>query len=187
MRASDPVFTIDQQSFSGHAPRKMRSRRRFRGNHLQHSNGHLTISEVERLIKAASYIGRYGYRDSTMILLAYGHGFRVSELINLKWSHIDFDEGTVVVSRLKNGLETVHPLSQREKDSLRYLERHGPESEFVFVSGRKGPLTVSIVHRMVKRAGEEAGLRYPLQPSMLQKARGFDLASASSSYSSTQH
>ena len=42
---------------------------------------YLTADEVERLMAAArSRPSRYGQRDATMILLAYRHGLRVSEL-----------------------------------------------------------------------------------------------------------
>ena len=41
---------------------------------------HLTEEEVERLMKAARETGRYGERDAALILLAYRHGLRVSEL-----------------------------------------------------------------------------------------------------------
>ena len=44
---------------------------------------HLTEAEVERLVKAASG-NRYGHRDSTMILIAFRHGLRASELIDLR-------------------------------------------------------------------------------------------------------
>ena len=46
---------------------------------------HLTEDEVERLMKAARETGRYGERDAALILLAYRHGFRVSELVALTW------------------------------------------------------------------------------------------------------
>lgn len=44
----------------------------------------LTEAEVERLMKAASD-NRYGHRDSTMLLLAFRHGLRASELVDLRW------------------------------------------------------------------------------------------------------
>lgn len=186
MRPENTVPTIDRRSLSSHINRKMRQRRR-KVSYSQPQNDCLTANEVERLIKAAHYVGRYGQRDATLILLAYRHGFRVSELINLKWSHIDFDTGTVLVSRFKNGRETVHPLTKREMQSLQELERCSTGSEFVFVSNQKGRLSTSTIHRMVRRAGEEAGLRHPVQPYMLHQARGFDLATATSTPSATHH
>ena len=45
---------------------------------------HLTEREVARLIEAAKQ-NRYGHRDATMVLLAYRHGLRASELCDLRW------------------------------------------------------------------------------------------------------
>ncbi|MCZ6517020.1 MAG: tyrosine-type recombinase/integrase, partial [Gammaproteobacteria bacterium] len=50
---------------------------------------HLTEAEVEALIKAAGAAGRHRERDRTLILVAYTHGLRVSELISLQWSQVD--------------------------------------------------------------------------------------------------
>ena len=49
-------------------------------NRERRTREHLTPQEVEKLIRAASRAGRYGHRDATLILLAYRHGLRVSEL-----------------------------------------------------------------------------------------------------------
>ena len=54
----------------------------------------LTGEEVERLRKAAGdRLGRHPHRDGTMILLAYRHGLRVTELVGLRWDMIDLDQG----------------------------------------------------------------------------------------------
>ncbi|WP_409334549.1 tyrosine-type recombinase/integrase [Bradyrhizobium jicamae] len=37
---------------------------------------------------------RYGHRDSTMILVAYRHGLRASELVDLRWDQVDFENAT---------------------------------------------------------------------------------------------
>src|ERR1700720_1429830 len=63
---------------------------------------HLTPSEVEKLIEAAKS-NRYGLRDSVMILVAYRHGFRASEVCDLEWSAIDFARAELHVSRKKGG------------------------------------------------------------------------------------
>lgn len=46
---------------------------------------HLSSKEMARLINAARKVGRHGYRDATMILVAYRYGLRISELISLRW------------------------------------------------------------------------------------------------------
>jgi integrase len=49
---------------------------------------HLTETEIEKLIEAAK-TNRHGHRDSTMVLVAYRHGLRASELCELSWDDID--------------------------------------------------------------------------------------------------
>jgi hypothetical protein len=66
------------------------------------SREHLTPSEVEKLIEAAK-TNRYGHRDATMLLVAYRHGLRASELCELEWSQVDFNSATLHVRRAKNG------------------------------------------------------------------------------------
>jgi site-specific recombinase XerD len=48
--------------------------------------------EVEHLIAAARQ-NRYRHRDATMILIAYRHGLRVSELCALRWNQVNFEHG----------------------------------------------------------------------------------------------
>src|SRR5215510_8902469 len=63
---------------------------------------HLTPDEVERLIEAAK-TNRHGHRDATMLLVAYRHGLRASELCGLEWSQVDFPGTTLHVRRSKIG------------------------------------------------------------------------------------
>ncbi len=70
---------------------------------------HLTEAEVERLMKAASG-NRYGHRDATMVLVAYRHGLRASELVDLRWDQVDFRTATLHVRRVKKGTPSTHPI-----------------------------------------------------------------------------
>jgi type 1 fimbriae regulatory protein FimB/type 1 fimbriae regulatory protein FimE len=81
----------------------------------------LTEGEVERIVKAAD-----NDRDKLMILMAYRHGLRVSELINIRWRQLDLEGGRFEVVRLKGSENSVHPLSGREIRGLRKLRRALP-------------------------------------------------------------
>jgi type 1 fimbriae regulatory protein FimB/type 1 fimbriae regulatory protein FimE len=140
------------------------------------SREYLTTEEVDQLAIAAKSIGRHGHRDSTMIVLAFRHGLRVSELIAIRWDMIDLKQGILHVSRLKNGVASTHPLRGPELRALRKLKRDYPDTPYVFVTERKGPLTASNVRKIVSRAGKKAELGMSIHPHMLRHSTGFKLA-----------
>jgi site-specific recombinase XerD len=140
------------------------------------SREYLTAEEVDKLGTAARSVGRHGHRDSTLILVAFRHGLRVSELVALRWDMVDLKQGLMHVSRLKNGVNSTHPLRGPELRSLRKLSRDYPDTPYVFVTERKGPLTASAVRKIITRAGELAKLGMPIHPHMLRHSTGYKLA-----------
>ena len=140
------------------------------------SREYLTSDELVALQKAARRVGRHGHRDATIILLSYRHGLRVSEAISLRWDHINLKQGTIHVTRVKNGVDSVHPLSGAEIRALRRLRREYPDTPFLFSSERRGPLTASAIRKMITRAGAKAELGFPAHPHMLRHSTGFALA-----------
>jgi integrase len=81
---------------------------------------YLTEREVERLMKAAGN-NRHGHRDATMILMAFRHGLRASELCSLRWEQVDLVHGRLHVHRLKNGMpsewDAFRPSTDRHRTS----------------------------------------------------------------------
>jgi len=139
---------------------------------------YLTESEVERLIEGCQG-NRRPHRDATMILLAFRHGLRASELCDLQWTQVDFEAGTLAVTRVKNGTPATHPLTGRELRALRRLHREVEgQSPFVFVSERGSPMTTSNFAKLITKACEAAGLKIKAHPHMLRHACGFALANA---------
>ena len=136
---------------------------------------YLTPTEVERLLRATKG-NRWGHRDATMILVAYRHGLRASELADLRWDQIDFATATLHVRRVKQGSPSTHPILGDELRMLRRLQREQePRSPFVFTSERSSPFTTAGFARMVERAGEAAKLGFKAHPHMLRHACGFAL------------
>jgi type 1 fimbriae regulatory protein FimB/type 1 fimbriae regulatory protein FimE len=156
-------------------------------NRDRRSREHLTPDEVNKLIAAAGELGRHGHRDAALILLAYRHGLRVSELIALRWDQCDLKLGHLHVARLKNGVASTHPLRGPELRALRRLQRDYPASAYVFTTERKGPLTDGAVRKIVARAGQAAKLGFPVHPHMLRHACGFKLANEGHDTRSIQH
>jgi type 1 fimbriae regulatory protein FimB/type 1 fimbriae regulatory protein FimE len=136
---------------------------------------YLTHDEVLMLIEAARSTGRHGHRDATLILVAYAHGLRPGEIVNLRWCDVDFESKMIKVVRLKNGQESMHSLDADELHALHELGR-AAGIDHVFCSERKGRLAQRAVHAIIARAGQLAGMEFSVHPHMLRHARGHKLA-----------
>ena len=150
---------------------------------------YLTEREIEKLMDAASG-NRWGHRDATAILLAYRHGLRASELVELRWDDIDFQAGKLHVRRAKGGDASVHPIGGKELRALRRLQRETPEgarTEYVFVSERLSPLSVAGYQRMVARTGAAAGFPFLVHSHMLRHSTGYKLANDGRDTRAIQH
>jgi integrase len=142
-----------------------------RANSEYRAREHLTEAEVERLIEATS-----SHRDATMILLAFRHGLRAAELVDLRWDQVDFETGVLHVARAKAGTPATHPLTGRELRALRKLKRETGPSTHLFMSERKAPISVDGFQKMVERLSVRAKLGFPVHAHMLRHACGFKLA-----------
>jgi integrase len=149
--------------------------RRRRNGDLR-TREYLTEAEVERLISATKG-NRWGHRDATVVLVAYRHGLRASELVDLRWEQVEFKTATLHVRRVKKGTPSTHPILGDELRALRRLQREQePKSPFVFTSERGAPFATAGFARMVERAGIEARLGFKVHPHMLRHACGYALA-----------
>jgi type 1 fimbriae regulatory protein FimB/type 1 fimbriae regulatory protein FimE len=126
---------------------------------------------------AAAKRKRHGHRDAIMILVAFRHGLRASELVDLRWDQIDFVTASLHVRRVKQGMPSTHPILGDELRAMRRLQREQTaRSPFVFTSARGAPLHHGWLARMVERAGVEANLGFKAHPHMLRHACGYRLA-----------
>jgi integrase len=136
----------------------------------------LTDEEIERLAIAASKHDAFGLRNSLMIKMAYQHALRASELLDIQWEQIDFENRTVTVKRVKSGAEAqvlTSSLTDDEIVSLNELKLFNEtlkKSSFVFV-GHRGSLFVDSFELMVKKAGESAKIGFPVHSHMLRHAK----------------
>jgi type 1 fimbriae regulatory protein FimB/type 1 fimbriae regulatory protein FimE len=156
-------------------------------NRAVRAREHLTPDEVERMIASAGRLGRYPNRDALLIMMAYRHGLRASELAGkqaLRWDQVTFGKAACLhVGRLKNGSASTHPLHGPEIKLL-HTWRHEQESlpkqsgAYIFSAERGGPMSRVNVYQVVARAGKATGIEFPVHPHMLRHATGFYLANA---------
>ena len=148
---------------------------------------YLTEREIERLMDYARKHGRYGHRDATMILVAYRHGLRASEVCDLQWHQVELDHGRMHVRRAKNGTPSVHPIRGDEIRALRKLRRESPNEAYVFITERGGPMSTIGFHHLIQRLGKAARMPFPLHPHMLRHACGYKLANDGHDTRALQH
>lgn len=161
----------------GSTGEKWKVRPQRRPNKELRAREYLTADEWKRLMAAARK-GRHGHRDATLILVMVRHGLRVTEAIDLRWEQIDFSKGHLHVKRLKDGIDSVHTMQGDEIRALRQLQREQqPPSAFVFCSERGGPMTRFAVNKMIRKAGNEAGIPN-CHPHQLRHTCGHLLADA---------
>jgi integrase len=131
---------------------------------------HLSRDQVVSLCKAAR-ANRYGARDAAAIWLSFNHGLRVSELADLRWSDIQWDERRLMVRRLKGSQSGEHPLTEADKRFLGPLRRKGQRP-----ADRVFKITAAGFRKMLARLKlppELAALA--IHPHMLRHACGYDM------------
>jgi type 1 fimbriae regulatory protein FimB len=124
----------------------------------------LTPAEMLALLKVAK---KRSTRDWAMILLAYRHGLRASEVCGIKMADMDLKTGSISIRRLKGSLHTMQPLYQHrgqplldEMAAIRAWLRHrsADGSDYLFTSQKGGKLGRTQFFRNFQKIAENAGL-----------------------------
>ncbi len=143
------------------------------GRHLPET---LAAEAVKRLLESTDPADvPYGARDRAMLEMLYGSGLRVSELVNLSGSQVDWDEGFLLV-RGKGSKQRHVPMGGAAARALRHylavarpcLVRAGRRAEFVFLSNRGTQLTRERVRQIIKARAAEAGLSENVYPHLMR-------------------
>lgn len=123
----------------------------------------LELDEVKKLL-SVMLESKYYLRDITMLELMYASGLRVSELVNLKLSDINFEAGFIRV-RGKGDKERVVPIAHRSMEKLKkYLVELRPKllkrnaSDYVFLNNRGQAMTRQRFWQNLKAMGKIAGV-----------------------------
>jgi site-specific recombinase XerD len=151
---------------------------------------HLTEAEMDKLLVALKR-NRHGHRDWLIGLVIYRQGLRVSEACDLRWDDIDLPKRTIIVRRLKGSTDSVHYMERDEVNGLELLQRQqqveGIKGGYVFINERGQPFGRMGIGRMIERAGEAAGLSFPVHVHMLRHSTGYALAARGMDTRRLQH
>lgn len=142
---------------SVHAARTVRRRK----------HGRMTILSPQEMLDLLKAARKQSTRDWAMILLAYRHGLRASEVCGIKLADLDLKAGSISIQRLKGSLHTVQPLYQHRGQPLldeaaavrAWLRKRVVDgSDFLFTSQKGGKLSRVQFFRNFQKLAEEAGL-----------------------------
>ena len=136
----------------------------------------LTEEEVEALLAVPVVSDPLGHRDRAMLELLYATGVRVSELINLKLSQVNLNQGVLRIIG-KGDRERLIPLGDEAQDWVKkFIE--GPrvkillerQTEYLFPTGRGDRMTRQAFWHIIKRYAKKAGIGKKLSPHTVRHA-----------------
>ena len=143
------------------------------GQRLPHS---LTEADVDALLAAPDVAQPLGHRDRTMLELLYATGVRVSELVSLKLSQVNLNQGVLRIIG-KGDRERLIPLGDEAQDWLhrfvlapRTEILAGRQTEYLFPTRRGGPMTRQTFWYLIKRHARKAGIAKKLSPHTVRHA-----------------
>ncbi|MEE8426720.1 MAG: site-specific tyrosine recombinase XerD [Woeseiaceae bacterium] len=148
----------------------------------------LSEEEVDSLLNAPNTDEPLGHRDRAMLEVLYATGLRVTELINLKQSQINFNQGVLRIIG-KGDRERLIPLGEEAQRWLKnfidgprmeiLLER---QTDYLFPTRRGDRMTRQAFWHIIKRYAKKSGIRKKMSPHSLRHAfathllnRGADL------------
>jgi integrase/recombinase XerD len=136
----------------------------------------LTESEVDALLAAPETSDPLGHRDRAMLEVLYATGLRVSELINLRQSEVNLNQGVLRI-RGKGDRERLIPFGEESQRWIRefmtgprleiLLER---QSEYLFPTRRGDRMTRQAFWHIIKRYAKKADIEARLSPHTLRHA-----------------
>tara|TARA_R110002072_G_scaffold302989_1_gene490759 strand:- start:10365 stop:11264 length:900 start_codon:yes stop_codon:yes gene_type:complete len=131
----------------------------------------LSVEEIDELISAIDLSKPEGHRNKAIIETLYSCGLRVSELVNLQFENLFFDEGfiRVIGKGNKQRLVPVSPSVKTEMDQYTNNVRatlniqKGHES-YIFLNRRGAKLTRVMIFTIIKNLAQIIGLQKNISP-----------------------
>ena len=121
----------------------------------------LSKSEIERMIMSTNNL-----KHRLVIMFLYSAGLRLSELISLRWSDIDFVRSIVHIKFAKGRKDRIVMLSSKVKSALKKLSSN--RSGFVFLSSRLKKYSPSSIQLIVSRSAKRVGISKSVSPHCLR-------------------
>jgi integrase/recombinase XerD len=136
----------------------------------------LTEEEVESLLGAPAVGDPLGNRDRTMLEVLYATGLRVSELVNLRYSQVNLNQGVIRIMG-KGNRERLIPLGE---EAVRWLNEFARaargeillerQTDYLFPTRRGDRMTRQAFWHIIKRYARKAGVDRELSPHTLRHA-----------------
>jgi len=131
----------------------------------------LSVEDVERITKNINLSTDLGVRNQCMVEVLYGCGLRVSELIELKISDINFKEGFLKVEGKGQKVRYV-PLAKYTSHLIKnYIENvrinnkiNKKYEDNLFLNSRGSSMSRVIVFIIIKELADKAGIRKNISP-----------------------
>ena len=131
----------------------------------------LSVEDVERITKNINLSTDLGVRNQCMVEVLYGCGLRVSELIELKISDINFKEGFLKVEGKGQKVRYV-PLAKYTSHLIKnYIENvrinnkiNKKYEDILFLNSRGSSMSRVIVFIIIKELADKAGIRKNISP-----------------------
>ncbi len=130
---------------------------------------YLSPQEIERILAAIDVQSRLGKRDRAIVELLYGSGLRISELINLRLSNVEFEAGFVRVVG-KGGKQRLVPLGNYAREALEaYLDSQAQslplnQGNYLFVNRLGGSFSRVGLWKIVRKRVTQAGIAKKVSP-----------------------
>lgn len=135
----------------------------------------LSVGEIDAMIAAIPREKAESLRNRAIIETLYGSGLRVSELVDARLSHLNLDEGVLLVEG-KGSKQRIVPLSGISVDLIReYIHEHrarldirDESSDVIFLNRRGGRLTRVMVFYIIRDLAALAGIGRKVSPHTLR-------------------
>ena len=134
----------------------------------------LSYDEILKMMELIDYTKLAGERDKTIVMLLYGGGLRVSELVSLKVNDLFVDEGFVKVKGKGSkerlvpiGIKTINQVSYYVESYRNKFAKPGSKN-YLILNQRGGSLSRVSVFNLIKKLAMEAGIKKAISPHTLR-------------------